>query len=234
MKALILNSGTGTRLQEQTKLIPKCLLTLGNGETILSRQIQQLSQMGIEEVVITTGEFHHMIQDACENIQNISFTFVKNPLFQSTNYIYSILCAKEHLHDDILLLHGDLVMDDAVLKELMAEKDSAMVVSTTLPLPEKDFKAVVKEGRIEEIGISCFQNALAAQPCYKLDRGIWFPWLEEMEKFCQEGNVTCYAENALNQILSQYPLGILDIGDTFCSEVDIHEDLEYVRNILNP
>ena len=34
------------------------------------------------------------------------YTFVNNPLYNSTNYIYSIYCAKEYLDDDVILMHG--------------------------------------------------------------------------------------------------------------------------------
>ena len=41
----------------------------------------------------------------------MSFTFVENPIYDKTNYIYSMYLAREYLKDDILLLHGDLVFD---------------------------------------------------------------------------------------------------------------------------
>lgn len=45
----------------------------------------------------------------------MTYTFVKNELYKDTNYIYSIYCAREYLDDDILLMHGDLVFESAVL-----------------------------------------------------------------------------------------------------------------------
>ena len=35
-------------------------------------------------------------------------------------------------------------------------------------VPEKDFKAVIKGNRIEKVGIEFFENAVAAQPLYKI------------------------------------------------------------------
>ena len=54
MKALILNSGTGSRMGVLTSEQPKCMTEILNGETILSHQLKQLSEIGIKEVVMTT------------------------------------------------------------------------------------------------------------------------------------------------------------------------------------
>ena len=55
MKALILNSGKGSRMGELTSEHPKCMTEISASETILSRQLAQLWAYGIQEVIITTG-----------------------------------------------------------------------------------------------------------------------------------------------------------------------------------
>ena len=57
MKALILNSGMGTRMGILTAEQPKCMTEISSRETILSRQLQSLADAGVDEVVITTGAF---------------------------------------------------------------------------------------------------------------------------------------------------------------------------------
>ncbi len=57
MKAVIFNSGLGSRMGELTKDKPKCMLELYNGETIFQRQIRILSECGIKDFVITTGPY---------------------------------------------------------------------------------------------------------------------------------------------------------------------------------
>jgi phosphoenolpyruvate phosphomutase len=39
------------------------------------------------------------------------------------------------------------------MEAVIDNENSCMAVSSTLPLPEKDFKAVIKDGRIEKVGI---------------------------------------------------------------------------------
>lgn len=160
MKALILNSGMGSRMGVLTAEQPKCMTEISGKETILSRQLRQLAEAGIDEVVMTTGLFDGILVNYCQSLDlPIRFTFVNNPLYRETNYIYSIYCAREHLDDDIVLMHGDLVFENTVIDALLAGESSCMAVSSTLPLPEKDFKAVVREGRIAKVGVEFFNDA---------------------------------------------------------------------------
>ena len=206
MKALILNSGMGTRMGMLTSQHPKCMTEISDQETILGRQLKMLTQAGITQVVITTGPFEGTLMDYCRSLE------LHNPDYASTNYIYSIYLARELLDDDILLMHGDLVFEDAVLDALLDSKVSCMAVSTTLPLPKEDFKAVVRDGKITQVGIEFSQDAVAAQPLY----------------FCEHGETTCYAENALNALGGACPIAPLDVAEQLCAEVDDPSDLAAV------
>lgn len=48
-----------------------------------------------------------------------------------------------------------------------------MKVSSTMPLSEKDFKAVVVNGKVNKIGIEFFDSAMEAQASYKLNKKDW-------------------------------------------------------------
>ena len=95
MKALILNSGMGSRMGVLTSEHPKCMTEITSRDTILSRQLKQIAEAGISEVVMTTGLFDKILVEYCEGLDlPIHYTFVKNPEFKNTNYIYSIYCAR--------------------------------------------------------------------------------------------------------------------------------------------
>ena len=97
MKALILNSGMGSRMGVLTSEHPKCMTEISPRETILSRQLRQLAEAGITEVVMTTGLFDTVLMDYCESLAlPLHIRFVKNPVYDKTNYIYSIYCAREY------------------------------------------------------------------------------------------------------------------------------------------
>ena len=230
MKALILNSGLGSRMGVITNEHPKCMTEISYKNTILSRQLRILVAFGVEEVVMTTGYYDKVLVDYCNALHlPLKYTFVNNPLYDKTNYIYSIYCAKEALKDDdIILMHGDLVFESRVMEAVIDNENSCMATSSTLSLPEKDFKAVIKEGRIEKVGIEFFDNAMAAQPLYKIKKEDWLVWLAIIEKFCESDNRKVYAENAFNEVSEQCKIYPCDVQDMLCAEIDTPEDLEVV------
>ena len=208
---------------------PKCMTEVSATETILSRQLKLLLSLGITDVVMTTGYFDQVLIDYCNFLGlPMNFTFVNNPLYAETNYIYSIYCAREYLDDDIILMHGDLVFEWSVLSDIIECETSCMKVSSTIPLPEKDFKAVIKDGFVQKVGINFFENAMEAQALYKLKRDDWKIWLDKIIEFCENDNRKCYAENALNELNGACNIAALDVKDRLCSEIDNPEDLAVV------
>ena len=233
MKALILNSGLGSRMGVLTSEHPKCMTEISATETILSRQLRQIAAAGITEVVMTTGLFDSVLVNYCNSLDlPLHFTFVKNPIYDKTNYIYSIYCAREYLDDDIILMHGDLVFENEVFDMAVNSETSCMTVSSTLPLPAKDFKAQIAGGKVMKVGVDIFNDAMEAQALYKLNKADWKVWLDKIVEFCEAGNTGVYAENALNELNGAANISALDVKNLLCSEIDNTEDLAVVSEKL--
>ena len=235
MKALILNSGLGQRMGVLTSNQPKCMTEISPTETILSRQLRLIAEAGLTEVVMTTGYFDEVLTHYCQSLAfPLKYTFVRNPLYDQTNYIYSIYCARESLlDDDIVLMHGDLVFENRVFDAVISSEESCMAVDMEAPLPEKDFKAVVHNGRISKIGIEFFDEAMAAQPLYKIRKKDWTVWLEKIVEYCESENRKCYAENAFNEVSDRCYLKALDVKGALCAEIDTPDDLKIVSSKLH-
>jgi phosphoenolpyruvate phosphomutase len=201
-------------------------------DTILSRQLKLIADAGIKEVVMTTGYFDEILVNYCHSLElPLHYTFVNNPIYDKTNYIYSIYCAKDALlDDDIVMMHGDLVFEGEVFEKVIANENSCMTVSSTLPLPEKDFKAVIGDGKVKAVGIEFFTDAMAAQPLYKLNKEDWKIWLDEICAFCERDDRKCYAENAFNKVSDKCLIYPLDVENTLCGEIDTPEDLAVVAS----
>lgn len=234
MKGLILNSGIGKRMGDLTKTKNKCMAEIQDGITILDRQLNLLERNGITDIVITTGPFAKELEEyVTKKYVDINFEFVFNPKYDSTNYIYSIHLADDKLRgNDIVFMHGDLVFDRKALEKVLESSDNVMVVDTTLPLPEKDFKAVVNNDKITKVGIDFFDSAYEAQPLYKIRNSDWDKWLDKIKEFCESDNVNVYAENALNEITDEINLLPLDLKGILCAEVDNVDDLYNIREKL--
>ena len=202
MRAFIFNSGSGTRMQPLTLDNPKALVHLHNFETILHRQIRILRHVGIQEFVITTGPFAKQIEAIAKSYPDLTFYFVANPDYATTNSIYSMYLAKDYLNQDCLMMHGDLVFTRRLVEKLLSDprKDLACI-NTTLPQPLKDFKGRMKEGKLQQISVTIFdEDCYAFQPLYKLSKSTLQAWNQEVAKMVQNQEVKVYAENALNKI----------------------------------
>jgi len=234
MKAIIFNSGLGKRMEDLTKDNHKSMVKLSNGETIYERQLRILSDSGIKDIVVTVGPFKEQLIETSkkEEFNDINFTFVENPIYDQTNYIYSMYLAKENFDDDFMFLHGDLVFDeDLVKKMLKSRNESLCLYNEKKHLPEKDFKGRIKGGNLKEVSINIFdEDCYAFQPMYKLSKEHTLAWSKKVEEFIEAGNDKVYAENALNEILSNGEIDVIAMSyrENYIDEVDTKEDLDRV------
>ena len=228
MKAIILASGAGKRLGPLTGKVPKSLVDIGDG-TILDRQLDILIRQGITDIVITTGSLGEQIEEHVRGAYSIAVDFVHNPRFETTNYIYTLWLTREMVDDDVILLHGDLVFDDEVVRRLLDSEGSRVLISKDIPSPEKDFKALVKDDRVMKIGVDLYgANTFFCAPMYKFSRSDFLCWLDKIDEFISRGDVHSYAEDALNEVSDRVSLRPSYFYE-FCMEIDTIDDFESVR-----
>lgn len=194
MIALLLNSGLGTRMGDETQEHPKCMTKISDRETIISWQLKGLERIGVTDAVVTTGHLSDMLAD-----------------------------------QEVLSLHGDLVMHPEAMARLAGSPVSAVTVDSTLPLPEKDFKGRIRDGRLMEVGVNVYgEDCVELQPAYRFLAADFDRWMQEIRRFIAEGTEKVYAENAFNAVWEEIPVYPLDLAGLLCAEIDNQADKEYV------
>ncbi|MDO4818469.1 MAG: aminotransferase class I/II-fold pyridoxal phosphate-dependent enzyme [Akkermansia sp.] len=124
MQAIILAAGMGKRLGELTKNNTKCMVQV-NGVTLIERLLRQLDRVaetrGLSRIVIVVGYEGKKLQEYIATLGiKTPVEFVDNPIYDTTNNIYSLYLAKEQLQeDDTLLFESDLIFEDAVIDKLL-------------------------------------------------------------------------------------------------------------------
>ena len=226
MKAVIFNSGLGNRMGEFTKNNHKSMAPLKNGETIFHRQIRLLEAEGITDFIITTGPFEDQLKGEAADFPHLNFTFVRNEIYDKTNYIYSMFLAREYLNDDLLFFHGDLVFNRKLLHDVLACADeNTATVNFKKALPEKDFKGRIIDGKVHEVSIHIFdENCYAFQPFYKMSKATASAWIGKVVEFIHKGEDKCYAENALNEIFPALDVRAFDYDGYYIDEIDNLDD----------
>ena len=231
MKAIILSSGPGSRLRPYTDDLPKSLLRINAG-TVIDLEIQSLMACGIEDIIITTGHEHEKLErHVLTNYPDPSIAFIRNERYDTTNYIYSIWLTRGWIEEDVVLLHGDMVFETCLLERLVQDSaENGVLVNRLITPPQKDFKALVENETVREIGTDLSgQNAFFCAPVYKFSRSSFLTWLAEIGSFVDDGNVRCYAEDALNAISHEIGLRPVYYTNEFCMEIDTPEDLATAR-----
>ena len=236
MKAVIFNSGLGNRMGAFSQHNHKSMAQLRDGETIFHRQIRLLSEAGIREFIVTTGPFEDQLISEIIDFPELDFTFVRNDIYYKTNYIYSMYLAREYMDDDLLFLHGDLVFNkQLVIDVLNCEDANTGTVNFRKALPEKDFKARVRDGKILEVSIHIFdEDCFAFQPFYKMDKATAAAWIAKVEAFIEKGENKCYAENALNELFPQLNVRAFDYEGYYIDEIDNLSDYARVTEEIVP
>lgn len=237
MKAVIFNSGLGNRMGEFTQTHHKSMAVLKNGETIFHRQLRLLSAEGIKDFIVTTGPFEEQLKAEAADFPELNFTFVRNDIYDKTNYIYSMYLAREYMKgNDLVFLHGDLVFNRKLVRDVLSAADkNTATVNFKKALPEKDFKGRVQDGKVLEVSINIFDaDCFAFQPFYKLDAATAGAWIAKVEEFVAKNEVKCYAENALNEIFADLNIRAFSYEDYYIDEIDNLVDYDRVTAEILP
>ena len=176
MKTLILAGGKGTRIGEETKVVPKPMVEIG-GYPILWHIMKIYSHYGYNDFIILTGYKGHVIKDYFLNYYNrysdMTIDMSKNDVQihkmrtepWTVTMLYTgpdtltagrIAKAKSYIgKDSFMLTYGDGVADINIDKLIESHIKSGKLVTLTAVQPEGRFGAL----DIEEDGIiSQFQE----------------------------------------------------------------------------
>jgi choline kinase len=117
--ACLLAAGTGSRLRHLTNSSPKCLTQI-NGVSILERLIHSLQQQGFKKLIVVVGHFESCLLKFLDDHKgDLVIETIINPLYASTNNIYSLWLARNIIQEPFLLLESDLIFETTFLEEML-------------------------------------------------------------------------------------------------------------------
>ena len=171
MKVVILAGGLGTRLSEETRLIPKPMVEIG-GKPILWHIMKIYSYYGFNEFIVLSGYKSHIIKDYFVNYyqqysditvdmlnNSVEFHKIKTEPWKVT-VLYTgqdtmtggrIKRAKEYVGDEpFMLTYGDGVADININELIQRHKDGGKYCTMTAVRPSGRFGAlgIEKDGTI--------------------------------------------------------------------------------------
>jgi len=110
MKVIIIAAGYGKRLGKYTKETPKALVKI-NGISILDRQIKLLKKEKISKVFIVIGPNK-------SKFTNKNFNYIEDNYFEKHEQLGSLMEARNHFDDDLIILFSDILFDQKILSQI--------------------------------------------------------------------------------------------------------------------
>jgi len=99
MRAILMAAGMGTRLRPLTETTPKSLIEV-NGMSLLERQIINLKEIGINEIIVLTGYLHEKFDELVDKYNLIK---VINDKYDVYNNIYTMYLVRQYLEDSFVI-----------------------------------------------------------------------------------------------------------------------------------
>lgn len=248
MQAIILAAGMGKRLGELTQNNTKCMVKV-NGVTLIERLLAQLDAVKsctLERIVIVTG---YEKQKLCDYISTLNVRtpihYVDNPIYATTNNIYSLWLAKDYLlQDDTLLFESDVIFEDAVVEKLLTNPYPSLALVSKYESWMDG--TVVKLGENCEIDKFIPGTEFRYEEChsyyktvniYKFSRQFsathYVPFLEA---YCKALGNNEYYEQVLRVItlLDKPEIKALPLDGESWYEIDDVQDLDIAESIFCP
>jgi len=232
-QAVILAAGRGMRLGLAGNDSPKCLLNIG-GRPLLELQLGFLQQAGIESICVVAG---HHIEDVRRLVAGYrGVTVIQNPIYATTNSLYSLTLAKDWVKGGFVCINGDVVAHPDVFNRVLAVEGCALAYDTGSGQDEEHMKvhhsggflrAISKELELklvqgENVGLLQFDHVGAAR------------LFSTAERLLQEKGPMLWAPAVLNELALLNPIRCVDIRGLPWTEVDFPEDLEKARREIWP
>jgi choline kinase len=239
MIGLVLAAGAGRRLRPYTDMLPKALVPVDGGTTILDIVLRNLAQVGLTDVVVVVGYAADAIERRRAELERryaLSIDLVPNDKAEKWNNAYSLWLAREHFAGGALLVNGDTVHPVSVEKTLLSQRGPAVLlaVDDAKPLADEEMKVVLHgDGRlkrihksldpatahgeyigaalIEPVAAAGLASALAAT--WRRDPGLYYE--DGFQEFADRGG----------------RVEVAPIGAVEWVEVDDHADLARARDI---
>jgi choline kinase len=97
------------------------------GKSIIRRQLTVMKNCGVSEddIVIVCGYRKETLKT---HLSDKSVKFIFNADYETTNMVYSLMCAEVEMKDDIIISYGDIIYEESILKKLMDAHSPISVV----------------------------------------------------------------------------------------------------------
>ncbi len=232
MTYIFLVAGKGTRLHPITLSYPKTLFKLDDKVTVIQRMVNMIQRYDKDaKFIVVTGFMDQQIRTELSGV-----TFVYNPFYSVTNSIASLWFARDLFADDdnITILNGDIVMDDALIEEVLTKKtDRPTVLLDSSVKKDGDYNVQVNGENVVVMSKGLDEYCGEYAGVLKLDKASIPLYLSEMETMIHEGRHDQWFEDVVVEMIfkDNFKLFYEDVSMYEWTEIDCVDDLVLAKKI---
>jgi choline kinase len=227
MKAIILAAGMGRRLSEASGGMPKSMITIGD-TSIMHRQIQSCLDVGIKSFVFVLGYKRQQLQThILQKLDASQCTFIENPIYGSTNTLYSLWLTREQFTEDFIYFNADVLFSHELLNKICAPSPHSQLLLETKSCGEEEVKMILEGDRIVEIGkqLPIPQCAGEFIGVGKFNKEVLPHFAKHLQYGVDTGQENNYFEYAVDLLSKDAYLQAVPTDGAPCIEIDFPEDL---------
>lgn len=229
MRAILMAAGMGTRLRPLTLNTPKSLIEV-NGMSLLERQIINLREVGIDEIIVLTGYLHEKFDDLVKKYDLIK---VINDKYDIYNNIYTMYLVREYLEDAYVIDADQYITRNFLPKEMPST--SVYYSACKENITGEWILKYDEEGKVYGIDI----GKEGDKPNYIMSGASFWSTKDgrligkKVQEAVEANNsMDIYWDNIAVENFSDMNVYIEKIDSNDIFEIDSLEDLEYLKRTL--
>lgn len=249
MQSIILAAGMGKRLGDLTRNNTKCMIQV-NDVPLIDRLLGQLQRLvgpyALKRIIIVTGYQGKKLKEHIASLHiSVPVKYIDNPIYDTTNNIYSLYLAKDCLlEDDTLLFESDLIFEDAVIDRIvqhpypslaLVSKFESWMDGTVVTLDEEDnIKRFIPGSKFSYEETEQYYKTVNVYKFSKeFSRTHYVPFLSAYSKALGNNE---YYEQVLRVIalLDRPGIKALRLGNELWYEIDDVQDLDIAVSMFCP
>lgn len=230
MRAILMAAGMGTRLRPLTENTPKSLIEV-NGMSLLERQIINLKEIGVDEIIVLTGYLHEKFDDIVKKYNLIK---VVNDKYNIYNNIYTMYLVRQYLQDAFVIDADNYITRNFLPKN--KPHTSVYYSACKENITDEWILKYDENGRV--LGVDIGKDG--DKPSYIMSGASY--WTEEdgtliskkvEEAVEKEKKMDIYWDNIAVDNFKDMNVYIEKIESNDIFEIDTLEDLAYLKRKLN-
>ncbi|GEQ23068.1 CTP--phosphocholine cytidylyltransferase [Clostridium butyricum] len=230
MRAILMAAGMGTRLRPLTENTPKSLIEV-NGMSLLERQIINLREIGVEEIIVLTGYLHEKFDDIVKKYNLIK---VVNDKYDVYNNIYTMYLVRDYLKDAFVIDADNYITRNFLPK--VQPKSSVYYSACKENITGEWILKYTETGRIYDVEIApknSKANYIMSGASYWTEKDGKII-SEKVKKAVEEDKLfDIYWDNIAVENYDNMNVYIEKINSDDIFEIDTLEDLDYLKLKLN-